>query len=133
MNEELEILLKQYINDVNAVCALMLNGLGLSSKEELRTFRAKCPSGEFYLDGMNYYTFHGRGCRFSNKDIEIDWDFGFGDKWCGINPMLFYSYIRDNNKSTVPYRAITIINECEDMEQKGKMIKKYDLYYLLPV
>ncbi|MEI6101257.1 MAG: hypothetical protein WCP73_05395 [Eubacteriales bacterium] len=85
-NTKLEQLANEYLNDVNKICSIMLKGLNLSSKEELIKYREVQSNGEFYQDGNNRFTFHGRGCRFSNNSLKIDWDFGYADIWCGIDP-----------------------------------------------
>lgn len=126
---ELEQLVKEYISDVNRACDIMLSSLKLGSKEDLIKYRQNHSSGEFYLNGNNEYTFHGRGCRFSNNDLCIDWDFGYGDNWCGIEPWKLACYIKDNKIINEPYDGAKIKEIFDELIIKGKMIKKYDLYY----
>ena len=79
MNNKLKQLAQNYINDVNTACFIMLKGLNLNTKEDLIKYRQMQSSGSFFLNGDNKYTFHGRGCRFKNNELEIDWDFGYDD------------------------------------------------------
>lgn len=127
-NIELEKLAQKYINDVNRVCKMMLQAFNLTSKEELIKYRS---SGEFYSNGGdNRYAFHGRGCRFSNNELEIDWDFGYGDNWCGLDPWKLFYYI-ENNKFVHDFSDGYQIKEIfDDFVVNGKMVQKYDLYYI---
>ena len=85
--------------------------------------------GEFYLNGENRYAFHGRGCRFSNDKIEIDWDFGYDDIWCGLDPWKLFYYIKDNKISKEFDDGNQIKKLFDDLIANGKMTKKFDLYY----
>ena len=130
MNLELERVVKEYVENVNIVCKLMLQGLNLKSKEDLREYRSKHPYGKFELNGANEYCFHGRGCRFSNEKIMIDWDFGEGNYWCGINPGLLAYYVKTNYCSMVEYHTASKIEvEMENAVKLGKMKRTNDLYY----
>ena len=71
MNAELKSLAKEYIENVNKVCLLMLEGLNLKTKSDLWDYRSLHHLFELNFNG-NKYVFHGRGCRFSNKDTIID-------------------------------------------------------------
>ena len=130
INNNLEQLAKEYINDVNKVCQMILQAYNLKSREELIKHREAQPTGEFYLNGNNSYTFHGRGCRFSNNELEIDWDFGYGENWCGIDPWKLAYYIRENKTTETLYDGNKIKEELENLITKSKFIKKFDLYYL---
>lgn len=33
-------------------------------------------------------SFHGRGCIAKYGENFYDWDFGYGSRWCGVNPYL---------------------------------------------
>lgn len=130
MNKELELLTKEYVEKVNEVCLFMLKGLKLNSKEEVYRFRVQNQMGQFYLDGINKYMFHGIGCEFSNKNIKIDWDFGYDDRWCSIDPWKFYYYIKENHKEISKYYDLKLITaEYDEAANNGEMIKRYDRYY----
>ena len=132
MNDELIRFSKEYINDVNNVCQMMLEVYNLSSREELLVnHRVRQGKGEFYLNGKKHdYAFHGRGCRFSNDELKIDWDFGYGDIWCGIDPWKLAKYIRDNKNDNRWNDGNKIKEVFDDLVSKGKMEKKYYRYYL---
>lgn len=127
----LKLLAQEYIHDVSKICNTLLKFYNLNSKEELIKFRKKNPHGEFYLNGINIFTFHGSGCSFSSKELEIDWDFGFGDLWCGLDPWKLFYYIK-NKKRIINY------NDGYDIEKifiqlvaNKEMIKKINLYYFI--
>jgi len=130
-NDELVRFAKEYISDVNNVCQLMLKVYELSSREELIIkHRARQGKGEFYIDGSNNnYTFHGRGCSFSNDALKLDWDFGYDNNWCGLDPWKLYYYLRDNKAINDSNDGYQIKEVFEEWVLNGKMIKKYDLYY----
>lgn len=132
MNNDIRALLIEYIETVNTVCLLLLKMFNLSSKEDLYKYRRNHQVGEFCLNGKNQYMFHGIGCRFWNDKLNIDWDFGHGDEWCGIDPYKFYHFIKDNNKlpHNKDYLNINfIIKELEKAVDKKEMIKKDERYY----
>ena len=129
INDNLEQLAKEYVNDVNRACDMMLEGIKLSSKENLIKLRLIQPSGEFYLDGNNRYTFHGRGCRFLREDLNIDWDFGCENICEGIDPWKLAYYIRDNKNFNTLYDGNSVKEVLEELIAEGKMVKKFDLYY----
>ena len=128
-NSKLEYYAKEYIKDVNKVCLMMLQGYNLGTKEDLVKHREVHPQGEFHLNGSNKYTFHGRGCRFSNGNIEIDWDFGYGDVWCGLDPWKLACYIRDIKDNREWTDGNKVKEVFEELVSKGEMEKLYDLYY----
>ena len=127
---KLEYYSELYISDVYAVCQMMLRGLDLGSKNDLIKHREAQSKGEFYLDGVNIYNFHGRGCRFSNNDIKIDWDFGCDENWCGLDPWKLAYYIRDNKRDCEWEDGNRVKKGFDDLVIKGRMKKRYDLYYL---
>ncbi|HEY9059910.1 MAG TPA: hypothetical protein VIO64_05300 [Pseudobacteroides sp.] len=131
MNDELKSLAKEYVDKVEHVCLLLLEGLNLKTKSDLWKYRRAHYIPEINLND-NKYEFHGRGCRFSSKDMIIDWDFGcsFGSRWCGINPGLFSYYIKENHKDLFElYSWSKIQNGFEQAVISGEMVKKADLYF----
>jgi hypothetical protein len=128
-DRDIEKYAKEYINDVNKICQTILKAYGLKSREELIKHRTAQPMGEFHLN--NRYCFHGRGCSFSNDEIEIDWDFGYGDIWCGLDYWKLFNYIRDNKDSNISYNGIKIKEVFEKWVAQKKMIKKAGLYYFV--
>ena len=125
----LELLSKEYLTCVEDVCNLMLKGLGLNSKEDLINYRMKHGKGHFYLFGKNEYCFHGRGCRFENEKLKIDWDFGYDNLWCGLDPWKLFYYIKDNIH-TNEFRDGRQIGEVFDNWVASKMmVRVAGLYY----
>ena len=131
VNNKLEYYAKEYINDVYKVCQMMLQGFNLNSKEDLIKHREVQPKGEFYLNGNNKYFFHGRGCRFSNDRLEIDWDFGYEDVWCGLDPWKLAFYIKNNRNDSKWNDGNKVKEAFNESVEKGEMELKYDLYYFL--
>ena len=122
---------EEYIADVNNVCQTMLEVYELGSREELIIkHRAAQGKGEFYFNGkINNYTFHGRGCRFSNDELKLDWDFGCENNWCGLDPWKLFYYLSDNKAVSDLKDGYKIKEMFEEWIANGKMIKKYGLYY----
>lgn len=130
MDKKLIRISLEYIDEVKRVCLFMLKGLKLASKEDLLRHRTKYPFGEFELNGNNKYIFHGRGCKFSNSNLVLDWDFGVGDNWCGLNPWKLADYIQEHNISISNFNeGERIKEEFEQAVIENEMKKKYDLYY----
>jgi hypothetical protein len=127
-NIELELLTQKYINDVDKVCQIILQEFNVNSKEELINHRV---IGEFYFSSDNKYIFHGRGCKFSSDELEIDWDFGYGDIWCGLDPWKLFYYVKDNKIDNGYSDGCQIKEAFDKLVAKGKMIKKYELYYFI--
>jgi len=129
MNEELKSMAKEYIDKVNNVCLLLLKGLNLKAKEDLWKYRETHHDLEIYI-GDGKYTYHGRGCKFSNKDFTIDWDFGYGSRWCGIEHWKLAYYIKENYKELIEFHdGFNIQKEFEQCIISGEVVKKYGLYY----
>ena len=126
---KLEDYAEHYISDVYAVCQVMLRGLDLDSKRELIKHREVQSKGEFDLDGVNTYSFHGRGCRFSNNDIKIDWDFGYDENWCGLDPWKLAYYIKDNKNDSEWEDGAHVKKTFDDLVINGRMERRHDLYY----
>lgn len=128
----LEILAREYVQRVEEVGSLMLVGLELDSRRELLvTHRMKHGMGEFHLDGINKYCFHGRGCRFENDNLKIDWDFGYDERWCGISPWMLFKYIRDNKSINEFCDGDQIKKVFDSWVADKKMMIKYGLYYFV--
>jgi len=132
MNDELKLLAKEYIEKVESLCVLMLEGLNLKTQEDWFNYRKSHQQMEYNFNG-NKFTLHGKGCMVSNKDtVIIDWDFGriFGTRWCGIDPWKLASYIKLNHKNLIDiYDGSMIKREFEQSVILGQMVEKDYLYY----
>lgn len=129
MEEKLRIIINEYIESVNDVCIHLLKGLSLKSKEEFWKYKETHWGTEFEVNGIKYIL-HGKGCIATNDEMFIDWDFGYGSRWCGINPWILASMLEHNKDAHVEYYdSKRIKDECEQAVSNGEMYKKYDLYY----
>lgn len=131
MNDKFELVTKEYIEKVNTVCFNLVEGLNLKTKAELWEYRKTHHEMEFIINGVKYM-FHGRGCRASNEEFFLDWDFGYGSRWCGIEPWLLARTLKENKSSCIEYYdGNRIKEECEQAVLNSEMIKQYDLYYFI--
>jgi hypothetical protein len=129
LNDELKYLVVEYIENVNKVCFILAEGLNIKSKREFWDYRAIHHKIEFTINGYKY-NLHGRGCRVTNNNFFIDWDFGYGSRWCGIEPWLLARTLKENKDSRFEfYDGNRILEECEKAVLSGEMTKKHDLYY----
>lgn len=129
MEEKLKIIINEYMESVNEVCINLLKGLNLKSKEEFWKYKQTHWGTEFEVNGIKYI-FHGKGCSATNDEMFIDWDFGYGSRWCGINPWILASMLEHNKDAHVEYYdSKRIKEECEQAVSNGEMYQKYDLYY----
>ncbi len=129
MDKDLELVIKEYITSVNSVCNIVLKELKLNTKFDFLEYKAKHRQMELEVNGMRFI-FHGRGCIATNDELFLDWDFGYGSRWCGINPWLLAETLEHGTKQYVkPYSAKQIEQACEEAVLKNEMYIKYDLYY----
>ena len=129
--DQLKKIAQEYIDDVNKVCNMMYQAYNLNTREELLNLRRIQGQGEFFINGKNTYCFHGRGCRFSNDGLKIDWDFGYGDIWCGLEPWKLAHYIRDNKNDSEWSDGNKIRKVFDELVANGKMKEKFGLYYFI--
>jgi len=124
---------KEYLDTVNAICLAIIKQKELSSFYELKRLRVSEPAGELTLNEICQlkYTFHGRGCRVESQTLNMDWDFGYDDVLCGLDPWKLAYYVRDKGKDCEWEDGGCVRSAFDDLVQKGKMEKKHDLYYLL--
>lgn len=133
--EKLQIILKEYIRDVEHVCNILIKSLNdsqnlnLKSKYDFFEYRSSCKKTEFEAEGIKY-SFHGKGCTSFSEEKIIDWDFGYRSRWCGIDPWKVSMTLKKNNSLHVQYYDGNLIQTaCEHLVKKGVMFKKYDQYY----
>ena len=125
-------LLKEYIIFVDSVKEVAFQDFQVETKKEFLGKKMKYINGEFSVASENIYVFHGRGCRLLNKvgSEIVDWDFGFDEIWCGVNPGLFLNYLSIHHQIDNTYsnynKVEAILKELVDL---GTMTIKYDLYY----
>ena len=126
MDQQLEIYIKKYILHIEEICIYLIKELKLRNKTDLLNYRNKLKKWEFMV-GKIRVCFHGRGCNARYNEIIYDWDFGYGSRWCGINPMLLETTLV--NKGITFWDFNKIKEQCEISVVEGKMYKKNGLYY----
>ena len=135
MEEELQIILKEYIKDVEDVCHILVKSinssenLNLKNKYDFFAYRSCCKKMEFEAEGIRY-RLHGKGCTAFNVKKFIDWDFGYRSRWCGIDPWKVSNTLKRNNDPHIEYYDGDLLQAiCEESVKEGIMFKKYDQYY----
>lgn len=129
MDGNLKLLIIKYIDNINKMCIQLLDGLNLNTKEEFIKYIAKHRQIEYEVNDVKYIL-HGAGCIATNEKMFLDWDFGYGSRWCGINPWLLAETLERNNDVYVEYYDSNKIKfECEKAVITGEMYKKYNMYY----
>ena len=135
MEEKLQIVLKEYIRDVEDVCDILVRNindsenLNLKNKYDFFMYRSSCKKMEFEAGGISY-RLHGKGCVAFNEEMFIDWDFGYRSRWCGINPWKVSMTLKKSSSPHIEYYDGNIIQTvCEQFVQKGIMFKQCNQYY----
>lgn len=126
MDKKLEEYIRDYIKNVEKLCENLLRGLDVNNKIDLLKYRNSHNKWEYNI-GKIQYCFHGIGCIAKADDFFYDWDFGYGSRWCGVNPLLLETTMRANGIDEYDYEVIK--QQCENAIIEGKMYKKYGLYY----
>ena len=82
-------------------------------------------------DGVKY-VFHGSGCTvFENDVIIADWDFGYRNLWCGINPFKMALTLKNNNYTdSIFYNADYINGLCEKYTEQNDLVFYNNQYYI---
>lgn len=135
MEEKFKNIVEEYLNEVNNVCGKLINGLNslenvcLRSKMDFLEYRAKTHKMEYEIDGISF-RFHGKGCTAFNKEVFIDWDFGYRSRWCGIDPWKVATTLERNGYDNREYYNGDLIRSlCEQAVLEGVMFKQRDQYY----
>ncbi|WP_285945706.1 DUF6896 domain-containing protein [Thomasclavelia cocleata] len=126
MDKKLEMYMKDYIFNIENICVYLLKELNIKNKNEFLKYKYMHNKWEYNV-GKIRLCFHGRGCIAKGNEVFYDWDFGYGSRWCGINPFLLESTMKKNGIEE--YDCMLIKQQCEIAVNEGKMYKKYDLYY----
>lgn len=135
MEEKLQIILKEYMKEVEYVCNILLKNinssenLALKNKYDFFQYRSERRSMEFEAEGISY-RLHGRGCMAFSENMYIDWDFGHRSRWCGIDPWKVSMTLKLNKSPyTEFYDGNLVQTLCERFADKGMMFKHYGQYY----
>ena len=134
MEDGLRTVMKEYIDQVNDVCLRLLAGLCLKSKADFLCSRKLRWGIEYEINGTKYLL-HGAGCRACDGERYLDWNFGYGSRWCGIDPWLLARTLEYNrDPHTEYYDGNRVKAECEQAVSLGEMYQKHNLYYFtIPV
>lgn len=103
MEDGLRTVMKEYIDQVDDVCLRLLDGLCLKSKADFLCSRKLRWGIEYETNGTKYLL-HGAGCRACDGERYLDWNFGYGSRWCGIDPWLLARTLEYNRGSA--YRIL---------------------------
>ena len=129
MDYGLVLILKDYIEKVNDVCTNLLIGFNLNNKYDFYEYRKAHRLMEFRVNGI-YYMMHGRGCFASTGKYNVDWDFGYRSRWCGIDPWLLARTLEENmDDCAIYYKGDVIKEACEQAVKNDEMFKKHEQYY----
>lgn len=135
MEEKIKNIMQKYIKSVDDTCNILLEGinysdnLNLKTKEDFFAYRMKKSKMEFEIRGISY-RLHGKGCVAFNKEIFLDWNFGYRSRWCGIEPWKLAMTLKKNKSQYSEYYDGNLIKEiCEQAVEDGIMFKQYEQYY----
>ncbi|MDR1691539.1 MAG: hypothetical protein LBR35_01730, partial [Rickettsiales bacterium] len=71
MENELKLIIKEYIKNVDSVCSNLLKGLDLNTKDDFWEYKKTESKMKYEVNGIKYI-FHGRGCIATNSKLFID-------------------------------------------------------------
>ncbi len=135
MDKQLETIMKTYLDSVRMVCHKLMTSLNASENLNLRTkydllnYRIMRCKAEYDI-GEVKYVFHGSGCYAYDGHTILEWDFGYGSRWCGIDPWKLAFTLEKNKDSHIEYYdGNTILRLCEEAVRAEDMELKYGQYY----
>lgn len=135
MEEKLQIILKEYIKNVEYVCNILIKSinssenLDLKNKYDFYLYRSGCKKMAYDAEGISY-RLHGAGCMAFNENMFLDWDFGYRSRWCGIDPWKVSMTLKLNKSPYIEYYDGNLVRSlCEGLVDKGMMFKRYGQYY----
>ncbi|MCR5609415.1 MAG: hypothetical protein K6G26_10160, partial [Lachnospiraceae bacterium] len=127
---------KSYYEIVENACERLINDINtkhddnIINKFDLFEYIRKHHVYE-YTVGNDKYRFHGVGCSVErNNDIIIDWDFGYRNWWCGIDPYKMSITLKKSSQYTnKSIETKYIEEECKRMLVEKKMLYYKNQYY----
>ena len=82
------------------------------------TYRSNCKKMEFEAEGISF-KFHGKGCAAFNKNVFLDWDFGYRSRWCGIAPWKIALTLKKNKSRYKEFYDGELVNSlCKAMTER---------------
>lgn len=137
MEEKVKGIMQEYIKNVEDICNILLEGinyndnLNLKTKKDFFLYRMEKSKMEFEIRGISY-RLHGKGCMAFNKEVFLDWDFGYRSRWCGIEPWkLAFTLKKSRSQYSEYYDGNLIKKICEQAVGDGIMFKQYEQYYFV--
>lgn len=131
IKDNLKTIIQEYMKKINDVSLNLLEGLNIKTKADFWKYRQQNYGIEYEANGIKY-VLHGRGCWAFDEEMYLDWDFGYGSRWCGVDPWLLARTLERNKCDYIEYYDGNLIKEeCEQAVLDGDMYKKYDLYYFI--
>lgn len=129
--------MQEYINNVNSVCSILLEGinrdenLNLKTKKDFFMYRMENSKMEFEFEEISY-RLHGKGCVAFSNDFFLDWDFGYRSRWCGVDPWKLAMTLKKNkHQHSECFDGDLIKKMCEQAVEEGVMVKWFDQYYFV--
>ena len=132
---KLQRVLNEYIKNVEYMCNILIENincaenLSLKNKYDFFTYRSNCKKMEFEAEGISF-KLHGKGCVAFNKNVFLEWDFGYRSRWCGIDPWKIALTLKKNKSKYKEFYDGEQVNAlCKAMTERGTMFEKNGQYY----
>lgn len=79
---------------------------------------------------IGIFKFHGSGCSlYYSNGSKLQWDFGYGNWWCGIDVFFVYSFLKHYRE--LEYSIDDIKEFCENSVRSGRFVVHGFKYYVL--
>lgn len=137
MNCEFELAVSMYYKIVKDLCLSLINNINktenilIHDKFELYSYFRKKKQTIFYVCGKRY-VLHGSGMTvFFNNKIVADWDFGYRNLWCGIDPFKMAITLKNFNFKIADFYDGIYINEiCKEYYSTNDLILHGNQFYI---
>lgn len=128
---------REYYYIVEAACDLLIDYIGsteriaIFSKYHLFKYFRNSGKYEFHIGDSIYYR-HGNGMMVVRNDtVVIDWDFGYRNRWCGIDPYLMAKTLKHALfEKTAYYDGNYIKDKCSYYMSKELVYFHNGQYYI---
>lgn len=135
MEEKLQKVLNEYIKNVECMCNILIDNINrienmtLKSKYDFLKYRTDCKKMEFEAEGINF-KLHGKGCVAYNRNVFLEWEFGYRSRWCGIDPWKVALTLKKNKSKYMEFYDGELVNSlCKAMTENGILFEKNGQYY----
>lgn len=126
VEDELVILLKEYVKNINTAMKLMYQRFLLKNNNDVIDLRTKYHGYIEIEEGI--YIFHGGGCRFESNEFYVDFQFGGKKHYGGIEPNTFCICLEETHPFIYQkYNSNMVKEKCEELVEKRVMYK--DQFY----